>query len=269
MKKILITGANGYIGNSIENKLNMIEGKYDVSRLDVRTDNWKNNDFSYFDVVIHVAALVHIKESAYMESEYNKINKELSIELADKAKNDGVKQFIFFSTMAIFGQVGLIGEKCTIDANTIPNPKTYYAKSKYEAEIELKKMITDNFRIAIIRPPMVYGPNCKGNFRKLESLAIKLFVFPLVDNERSMISIERLTEEIISIINKHSQGVFMPQDNEYINISTLVKKLSESNGRKILLIKIPSFCIKIVGRNKPIFNKVFGNLTYAKDFKED
>ena len=100
MKRILITGKNSYVGNSFEKWLSRYPDDYVIEKISLRDESWKEHDFSKYDVVYHVAAIVHKKEKPDMKSLYFKINRDLTVELAKKAKNSGVKQFIFLSTMA-------------------------------------------------------------------------------------------------------------------------------------------------------------------------
>ena len=172
MKKILITGANSYIGTSLEKWLGKNPDKYYVDTVSTRDDAWKKKDFSEFDVVFHVAGIAHIKETKENQDLYYKVNRDLAFEAAKKAKAGGVKQFVFLSSMSIYGQdVGPIG------INTIPNPKTAYGKSKYEAETMVLELEDDSFKVAILRPPMVYGPNSKGNYQLLSKFAKKHLYF--------------------------------------------------------------------------------------------
>ena len=134
-------------------------------------------DFSQYDVIFHVAAVVHMKEKPEMESLYLKVNRDLPIEVAIKAKNQGIKQFIFMSTMAVYGEDGKLDEEIVIGLNTASNPNTYYGKSKLLAEIELNKLNDDKFKVVTLRPPMVYGPNCTGNYARLQKFALKCQFF--------------------------------------------------------------------------------------------
>lgn len=264
MKKILITGANSYIGTSFEKWLKQWPEEYKVDTVSMRDDAWKEKGFSEYDVVLHMAAVVHKKEKPEMESLYFKVNRNLPVEVAKKAREAGVRQFIFMSTMAVYGEEGKIGEELVITRNTKPNPKTYYGKSKLEAEYELNRLTNENFKVIVLRPPMVYGPNCPGNYSRLEKLALKSPVFPMIQNKRSMLHIYKLCEYVKEYIDNESQGVFFPQDNEYVNTSLLVKKIAQENGKKIYLSKSMGWIMKLIGKRINVVNKVFGNLIYGK-----
>src|SRR5690554_777205 len=166
MKRVLITGANSYIGTNVEKWLLKEPDKYHVETLDMKDPNWMNFDFSKFDVVFHVAGIAHIKETKKNRDLYYKINRDLAVETAKKAKNSGVRQFIFLSSMSVYGI-----DKGVISKDTIPKPKSAYGKSKYEAENEIRSIETDSFIVTILRPPMVYGYKSPGNFQKLVKLS--------------------------------------------------------------------------------------------------
>ncbi|TFZ41209.1 NAD-dependent epimerase/dehydratase family protein [Soehngenia longivitae] len=264
MKKILITGKNSYIGTSLENWLMREPEKYKVDKIDMKDGSWKDKDFSQYDVVFHVAAIVHQKELPEMKEMYFKVNRDLPIEAAKKAKEAGVSQFIFMSTMAVYGEEGKLGEEVVINRNTPVNPKTFYGVSKFEAEVELNKLNDDRFKVVVLRPPMVYGPNCPGNYARLEKLAIKSPVFPYIDNKRSMLHIDKLCQFVKEYIDEEVRGLYFPQDDEYINTSLMVKEIAEKNGKSIHLSKAAGTVIKLIGKRFDFINKVFGNLVYAK-----
>jgi len=264
MKRVLITGANSYIGTNVEKWLNKYPDKYFVDTVDMIGDEWRQKNFSDFDVVFHVAAIVHQREKPKMKDLYFKVNRDLAIEVAKKAKEAGVSQFIFMSTMAVYGEEGKIGQNVIIDKNTPVNPKTLYGKSKLEAEKGLNKLKCDRFKVVILRPPLIYGPNCPGNYARLEKLSVKLPVFPMIDNKRSMLNINKLCQYIKEYIDNEVDGVFFPQDEEYVNISLLVKELAKMNGKSIYLSKTAGLIIKLIGKRVSLFNKIFGNLVYDK-----
>ena len=190
MKKILITGKNSYIGMSFKNWLEQnYSNEYEVESISLRNNLWKDKDFSRFDVVYHTAGVVHIKENKKNRELYYKVNRDLTFEVAKKAKKEGVKQFIFLSSMSVYGLITGV-----IDENTPLSPNTSYGKSKFEAERLLLTLEDNNFKVAILRPPMVYGKGCKGNYPKLAKLAKVLPVFPDIQNKRSMIYIDYLNE---------------------------------------------------------------------------
>lgn len=264
MKKILITGANSYIGSSFENYLNKnYNNCYQIDTLDMINESWKNFDFSSYDVIYHVAGIAHIKETKDNKDLYYKVNKDLAIEVAKKAKQENVKQFIFLSSMSVYGI-----EKGFITKDTTLNPKSNYAKSKLQAEEVLKSLQTKDFKICIIRPPMVYGKDCKGNFQSLIKFAKKLPIFPKVKNNRSMIYIDNLSEFVKLLIDNSEEGLFFPQNNEYSNTSYLVKLIGQSMNKKVRLFIGLGWLIKLSGLVIKKLTKAFGSLYYDMKLSE-
>ncbi|PAB59413.1 UDP-glucose 4-epimerase [Anaeromicrobium sediminis] len=259
---ILITGSNSYVGKSFKEWLARWPNKYSVNMISVRNDDWKKSDFSQYDVIVHMAAVVHQKEKVEMQELYFKINRDLTLEIANKAKAEGVKQFIFMSTMSVYGLTGKISENVVITKDTIPNPNTFYGMSKLEAEKELIKLKDNSFNIAILRPPMIYGPNCPGNYKKLRKLAIMTTVFPEIYNQRSMIFIQNLSEFIRLIIENREMGLFFPQNKKYVSTTKLVKLITKEHSKNIYLSRGLFRGIKLFGKRINVLNKVFGNLVF-------
>ncbi len=264
MKKVLITGKDSYIGISLEQWLMKEPDNYQVDTVDMKDESWKEKDFSEYDTVFHVAGIVHKKEQLDMKELYDKVNRELPIEVAKKAKKAGVSQFIFMSTMAVYGEEGKIGQEIVISPKTPVNPKTFYGISKVEAEIELDKLNDQCFKVAVLRPPMVYGPNCPGNYARLEKLAIKLPLFPYIENKRSMLHVDKLCKFVKEYIDNNVEGLYFPQDDEYVNTSLMVKELAEKNGKSIHLSRVAGMVIKLICKRIKLINKIFGNLIYEK-----
>ncbi|HFD1726326.1 TPA: NAD-dependent epimerase/dehydratase family protein [Enterococcus faecium] len=226
MKKILITGANSYIGTSFKKWMTQFQDEYQIDTLSVRGDAWREHDFSEYDTLIHLAAIVH-KKNVSPEIYYH-INRDLTIELAEKAKQEQVKQFIFFSTMAVYGL-----EEGIISSKTVPSPLTDYGKSKLEAEKSIIRLNTPKFKVLVIRPPMIYGPNAKGNYSKLSKLAQSISFFPKVENKRSMLYIDNLNAFIKLVIDSNLAGTFHPQNGELVNTSEMVAEIGRVHKRRI------------------------------------
>ncbi|WP_342602396.1 NAD-dependent epimerase/dehydratase family protein [Peribacillus sp. FSL E2-0159] len=257
---ILITGEKSYVGLRLKDWLMHSYEPYNIDVVSLRNENWRSIDLSTYDVIFHVAAIVHKKEKPDSENIYYKVNKELTIELAEKAKKSGVKQFIFMSTLSVYGIEGKMNQKVIINNSTPCIPNSLYGKSKLEAEIALNELNDLQFKVAIIRAPMIYGPKCPGNYVRLRKLAIKVPIFPLVNNLRSMIFIDNLSEFIKILIEKQDSGLFFPQNKELVNTSTMVKLIAQENSRKIYLSVILGISIKLIGNRIKLLNKVFGSL---------
>jgi nucleoside-diphosphate-sugar epimerase len=266
--KILITGKNSYIGMSFEKWLNQWPDVYQVDTVCLINDHWEHYDFSQYDVVFHVAGVVHQKEKPGMKNLYFSVNRDLAVEVAKKAKKSGVKQFIFMSSMAVYGLEGKIEEQVIINKNTPCNPNSFYGRSKLEAENEINKLGDNHFSIAIIRAPMVYGPNCPGNYRFLRKYVRMIRILPDIKNQRSMIFINNLTEFIRLLIGQQDRGLFFPQNKDYVDSLNMAEIIAHFYGKKILISKTLSGLLR-AGRNTfPIVNKIFDNLTYDKNISQ-
>lgn len=225
MKKILITGANSYIGISFENTMKQFED-YSVDTVDMIGGGWKAKSFAGYDAVFHVAGIAHIKETKENSHLYYDVNRDLAIETAKKAKAEGVKHFVFLSSMSVYGK-----DTGVITKQTLPRPKSSYGKSKLLAEEGLNALEGDGFVVSVIRPPMVYGKGCKGNFNTLKKLALKLPAFPYLQNERSMIYIENLSLFIKMMIDNPVNGVFFPQNREPVKTVRMAELIAEAEEK--------------------------------------
>lgn len=258
-ERILITGKNSYIGEKFESFIT--EYGYSVDTVDMIGKGWENCDFSNYDTVVHVAAIVHKQEKEYSNDEYFKVNCELAVDVAKKAKSSGVSQFVFISTMSVYGVVNGV-----ITKDTALNPFNNYGKSKLEAERRILELLDESFTVAVLRPPIVYGKGCKGNYVELSKFAKKLPFFPDYKSCRSMIYIDNLTRFIKKVIDEKLSGIFCPQDESYVNTSQMVKAVANANGKKIKLIKIFNPFITLALKMRiNIVCKVFGSLIYEKD----
>lgn len=261
MKRVLITGKNSYIGTSLENWLMREPDKYKVDTVDMKDESWKEKDFSEYDVVFHVAGIAHIKETSDNQDLYYKVNRDLAYETAQKAKEDGAEQFIFLSSMSVYGI-----ENGVIDKNTPLKPNSAYGKSKIEAEELINKLQGNSFTVSTLRPPMVYGKGCRGNYPRLVGLALKTPIFPKVDNKRSMIYIDNLSEFVKQLADNRSGGLFFPQNAEYVNTSEMVRLIAGVHGKKIVMTKLFNPLLSLL--NVSTVNKVFGDLVYDMNMSE-
>lgn len=264
MKKILVVGKNSYIGTSFINYMtNNYSDEYQFHELDTFGEEWKHFGYSNYDVVYQVAGIAHIKETPENSYLYYKVNRDLAVEIAKLAKNAGVKQFVYLSSMSVYGMTTGV-----ITKNTIPNPTSNYGKSKLQAEKELEKLNDDNFCVTILRPPMVYGKGCKGNFQSLIKIAKISSVFPYVDNERSMIYINNLNEFVKFVTDKKISGVYYPQNREYSQTSDLIVNICKQKRKKVILSHILGAIILLFRNRITILKKAFGTLIYkaTEDF---
>ena len=256
MKRILITGKNSYIGTSFEKWIGQYPNDYSVNTIDMKDDSWRDHDFSQYDVVFHVAGIAHVKETKLNIQSFYKVNRDLAIATAQKSKESGISHFIFMSSMSVYGK-----NTGKIDIDTPTNPNTHYGLSKLQAEFELRKLNCSGFIVSIIRPSMVYGRGCQGNFSKLVRLSRYLPFFPKIYNKRSMIFIENLVECVRVIIDLKKVDTTNLHDPYYVNTSEMYKLIREAFSQKTFLISGLSF-LKTV--NFKVTSKLFGDLFYDK-----
>ncbi len=255
MRHILIAGTRSYIGDSFREYLEQWPEEYSVSELETKDLKPSSAMFKGIDVIFCVAGIAHRKETAENRHLYFDVNGDLVIDIAKNAKTAGVKQFILLSSMSVYGlEVGRITKE------TKPNPKSAYGESKLQADEEIKKLEDDSFKFCCLRPPMVYGNGCKGNYQSLRSFALKSPIFPQYENKRSMIYIGNLCEFVKEAIDEEKQGLYFPQNAEYTRTSDMVRKIAECHGKKILLTRAFNLAIRICGIR--VVKKVFGDLVY-------
>lgn len=267
MKKILITGKGSYLGNSLKAYLEAFGDCYQVDCLSLRSGDWKEQSFRGYDAVYHTAAIVHQPRSKDAPGElarYRAVNCDLAVDAAKKAKAEGVRQFVFLSTMAVYGLTAAFGKTVTITAQTPTVPTDNYGLSKLEAERALLSLEGPDFRVAILRPPMIYGKDCKGNFRSLVSMARRLPFFPKVPNRRSMLYVGSLNRLVQQIIDREDRGIFCPQDPEYVNTSAMVQAIAAAQGKRLLLIPGFSWALHLLRHLTGAVDKAFGSLVYDK-----
>lgn len=274
MKRILITGAGSYIGTSVEKWLSQPEfsGMYQVETVDMMGDSWKNHDFSGYDSVFHVAGIAHADIGRVTEEQkkrYYQINCDLAFNTAVKAKKAGVSHFIYMSSIIVYGESASVGKKKIIKRETKPSPSNFYGDSKWRAEQKLEMLSDETFRIAFIRPPMIYGEGSKGNYVILEKIALRTPIFPDFPNERSMCEIGHLCEFVRKTMELSRDGVCFPQDPEYVKTADMVKKIAGAHGKRLNLVKGLNWAVYLLGmfpgKTGRLVNKAFGSLVYEKD----
>ncbi len=257
MKRILITGINSYTGNALKKYLSQWPNEYETRTISLKGESWKSENFSGFDSVFHVAGIAHDSTKGSDKEAYYAVNSQLAYDTARKAMNDGVRQFIFMSSSIVYGKHSGI-----ITRDTQVNPSGYYGESKIKAEDMLRSIESESFRVCIMRCPMIYGRNCKGNYVMLSKIAQRLPAFPYVKNFRSMLYVKNMAEFVRLMIDDNAHGLFWPQNGIYSNTSMLVKMIADVHNHRIKLIRNLESAVRFMSRFSRKLRKAFGNLAY-------
>ena len=271
MKRVLITGAGSYIGTKVQEWLDRsfdgAEKLFEVDAVDTINDNWKKADFTKYDVVYNVAGIAHVKAAKGEGPLYYAVNKDMVIAIAKAAKEAGVKQFIHMSSMIVYKEVKTLEGK-QIHKDTEPAPNGFYGDSKLQGEKGCLELADDKFKVCIMRPPMIYGPGCRGNFPRLVWLAQKTPIFPAWHNKRSMLYIDNLCEFVKQLILHEMDGIVYPQNAEYADTVEIIRYYAKASGKKIWITKLFNPLIWLFGNHVRSIGKMFSNSTYDMEMSE-
>ena len=262
MTRVLITGVGSYVGESVRNYILMTAPRqFEIDAVDTMNDAWKQADFTLYDVVFHVAGIAHVNADPKMEPLYYKVNRDLTIEVAKHAKAAGVKQFVFMSSQIVFHESQSLKTE-VLTADTKENPNGFYGDSKLQAEKGLHELECDCFKVCILRPPMIYGPNSKGNFPRLAKLATKVPVFPCWHNKRSMLYIDNLAEFVKQAVERQLCGTFYPQNRELADTVEIIRCFAKAAGHKVWITRLLNPFVWLGSFILQPINKMFATYYY-------
>ena len=261
MKRILITGAGSYVGESVRKYILSTSSEFQIDAVDTMGDNWKKADYTQYDVVYHVAGIAHVNADPKMEALYYKVNRDLTIEVAKHAKAAGVKQFIFMSSQIVFHESQSLKSE-VLTADTKENPNGFYGDSKLQAELGIKPLEDENFKVCILRPCMIYGPNAKGNFPRLAKLACKTPIFPCWHNKRSMLYIDNLAEFVKQAVDRQLSGTFYPQNRELADTVEIIRFFAKANAHMVWITRLLNPFVWLGSYVLQPINKMFATYYY-------
>ena len=265
---ILITGENSFIGTSFT-RFAAEMPQHTLKTVSLRDNALPDIDFTNIDTVFHVAGIAHVDYGRPTDEQkklYRKVNTELPIETAKRAKNAGVRQFIFMSSSIVYNKYR--NKKDRIGPNTIPSPNSVYGFSKLNAEKGLLALSDDTFRVCIIRSPLVYGPGCKGNYPTLSKAAHCLPFFPKIDNERSILFIDHLSRFVLYLMENLEAGIFWPQNSEYVSTDMLVRTIAKVNNRRVLIIPGFNWMFRLLSRWSHTVRTAINSCAYEQSMSQ-
>jgi len=257
MNRVLITGKSGYIAQRFEEYLQQFPEEYRVSSVSLRGNEWKQMDFSRYDALVHTVGIAHVKETPENAELYYEVNRDLAEATAKKAKSEGVGQFILLSSGSVYGLT-----EGVITKDTKPGPVSYYGKSKLQGEWAVAALRSEQFTVAVMRPLMVYGAGCKGNYQALEKLARIAPVLPDYQNQRSLVSIETLCICIKDVLDRRAGGIFFPQEVKPLCTCEMIQTIAQKNGRNLRRWKLLNPTVSVLKATTKIGRKAFGDLVY-------
>ena len=267
MKKVLVTGAGSYVGENVRKYILSTSSDFQIDAVDTMVDNWKKADYSQYDVVYHVAGIAHVNADPKMEALYYKVNRDLTIEVAKHAKTAGVKQFIFMSSQIVFHESQSLKTE-VLTASTKENPNGFYGDSKLQAELGIKPLEDENFKVCILRPCMIYGPNAKGNFPRLAKLACKTPIFPCWHNKRSMLYIDNLAEFVKQAILRELSGTYYPQNRELADTVEIIRFFAKAAGHRIWITRLLNPFVWLGSFVLQPINKMFATYYYDPEMSK-
>ena len=267
MKRILITGAGSYVGESVRKYILSTSSEFQIDAVDTMGDNWKKADYTQYDVVYHVAGIAHVNADPKMEALYYKVNRDLTIEVAKHAKAAGVKQFIFMSSQIVFHESQSLKSE-VLTADTKENPNGFYGDSKLQAELGIKPLEDENFKVCILRPCMIYGPNAKGNFPRLAKLACKTPIFPCWHNKRSMLYIDNLAEFVKQAVDRQLSGTFYPQNRELADTVEIIRFFAKANAHMVWITRLLNPFVWLGSFVLQPINKMFATYYYDPEMSK-
>ncbi|EJG0632091.1 NAD-dependent epimerase/dehydratase family protein [Vibrio parahaemolyticus] len=271
--KILMTGSTGFIGRNlaslgvIHRHIVRSDEKHDyqsfftIDSLGIGTD-W-DGAFDGIDVVIHLAGLAH--SNRFSDHDYESVNVAGALRLAREASEQGARRFVFVSSI---GVNGTCTSKKRFSVNSSVNPHNAYAKSKYKAELGLKKIAEETgLEVVIVRPTLVYGPGAPGNFGMLTKLVAKLpFVpFGLANNRRDFIAVQNLADLLVTCaIHPDASGhTFLASDGETVSIKEFTNAIAYGLGKKVVQLPVPVSVMRLVGKlmgKSAMIEQLYGHL---------
>ena len=260
----MLVGIGGYIGGKFTEYINNHYPDWQIDAVDSMNRKWAEADFSGYDAVYNVSGLAHANARQGSEELYYQVNGQLPIDVATKAKEEGVPLFVQMSSQIVYGDMSGLGEEKMITAETVPSEPTVYGKSKMMAERGLMALVDDNFQVAIMRPPLIYSEFARDNFPRLVNFAKKVPIFPKLENKQSMVYVDNLCELVKLVIEHNQGGIYYPQQECYIGTSKIVADIAKAVGNKMWQTRIFNPALRLLSKIPQLgfIHKAFGSIAY-------
>ena len=266
MRNVLIAGQHSFIGTAVGRRLAAFPEDYTVTTLDMHGEGWKAFDFSPFDCVVHVAGIAHVSPKPELRPLYGSVNRDLAVACARHAREMGVKQFIYLSSAIVFGDAAPAGEDGVVTPEASPSPTGAYGRSKLEAEHGLRALEDGRFHVAVLRPMMVFGTGCKGNYNALSALARRAPLFPDFPNRRGIVYIDDLAELIRRLIDTGAGGTYHPQ-TFIASTADIARAIAKAHGRHVLFARFLNPLVRAMGASGTV-RRAFGGFYYREDMAD-
>lgn len=267
MKRVMLIGVGGYIGGRFTEFIKNNYPDWKVDAVDSMNGKWREVDFRGYDAVYNVSGLAHANARHGSENQYYAVNGQLPIDVAKKAKAEGIPLFIQMSSQIVYGDMSELGDEKIITAKTAPSAPTIYGKSKMMAERGLSDLMDESFQVAIIRPPLIYSEFARDNFPRLVNFAKKMPIFPKIENKQSMLYVDNLCELVRLIIEHNQGGIFYPQQERYIETSVIVADIARAVGNRMLQTRLFNPVLRLLSKfsSFDFIHKAFGSIIYDMD----
>lgn len=266
-KKVLITGKNSKVTAAFEAYIYDNALDLEIDKISLRDKDISKLSLNGYDVILHTAGITKSDDGSLSPKEadkYYRINRDITFKLAKRARKEGIRQFIYLSTMMVYGNAVSIGNRFIIYRETIPNPKSHYGRSKLEAE-EIYKLSNDDFRVLILREPVIYGESFDGEMMKLSKLARILPIFPKMESTKSWLYQGNLCEFIRIGIDEKLEGIFCPRDKETLTTSQVVKRCAKIQGKKCVEVPCMLPVLWVLSKVSSLVNTVCCDISYDDD----
>ena len=263
--KVLLVGTTSFIAQRVGAWFLRKPVPAEVKYISVRDDSWKQFDLSGFDAVIYAAAIVHRKDDVMAES-YDAVNAQLPFAFAQAAKAAGVKQFVFLSTMGVYGQGKRLPVGNIVDEHTPIKPLPGYGSSKFKGEQLVQSLEDQSFCVSIIRPANVYGKGCKGSyiagFAKITS-ALPVLPRAFEESKQGMLFVDNLAELCWLIVHSDCSGVYPAQDRTPVSAYDIMRTMANCICPKKKALRAP--VLKLFRWNR-LVTKLFGGVSYSAEY---